>query len=79
MSVRISVINNSVYELITHCWWDNFRDAIANKQIEEEYSRPVNLIINDVLALWNGRDVPYTDLIEFDSEKDLAMFLLKWS
>lgn len=55
-------------EYNTHPAWDNFIAAV-----------PYHQSVNQVLKEWNARNIFNSDYVEFETEKDLTWFLLKWS
>ncbi len=50
-------------------WWRNFADA----------NRGQDKALVDMLHEWNGYDVYGTHDIEFDTEEDFLMFVLRFS
>lgn len=51
-----------------HPWWHNFLEICS-----EDGS------LDDDLAPYNGKDIPSSDYVEFDSEEDFIIFKLKFS
>ena len=57
-----------------HQWWVNFMDFYRYK-----YAIGTNDGISKALAEWQGINVVNTLYIEFPSEEDVTLFLLRWS
>lgn len=57
-----------IYDHKTYSVWNNFTDAL-----------PYHQSVSQALKDWNARNVFNSEYIEFETEKDLTMFLLRWS
>lgn len=67
MKIRFNVRENETI-------WENFLDHFNEKSgIVPEHK------LNSALAIYKAVDLPGTIYIEFEHERDLTMFLLRWS
>lgn len=87
MSYKVSVYTNSSRNHHTS-WWRKFISSNYYRSIEESielgnndslhYSLRMEQVNNIALAPWNASDLIFSNEIEFESEKDYTLFLLKW-
>ena len=58
-------------------WWNNLINHIniSPMRSREEFDK----LLNTELKKFNGRDLPKSEYIEFDTEEDALAFLLKYS
>jgi len=71
MTYKISVYNNRNRDLLMP-WWINFLNSygLLNRGHKN---------IDKPLAKWNGKNILESDYIEFKSEADAIMFLLRFA
>jgi len=69
MTYRISVYQS---DKLLMPWWINFLKTYGLLNRSENP-------INKPLAKWNGKDIPNSHYIEFASEADATLFLLRFS
>lgn len=66
MSYRLSVITSDSRARIP---WDNFRNYCATEELD----------IWSELAKYNAKNIVHTKYVEFETEKDVTAFMLRWS
>ena len=77
MTVRIDTGSNNHSSLRDYKWWENFLNQRGNGW--DNYAE-----LNDELAKYNAifvrhRDLDIPNQVEFSSEEDMLMFLMRWA
>jgi len=73
--IRISVYEDGGASLEFNGWWDNFVDyyeGLGHKMVDND-------IISKLLLEWRAINIEKTEYIDFTSEQDLMLFMLRWS
>lgn len=74
--IRISVYDESQGDVLEFTqWWYNFTEHYE----ELDYDMNANYDITKTLLEWNALNVEQTEFIDFPSEEDATLFLLRWS
>lgn len=71
MTFKLNVTDE---DSIGHSAWHNYTwQELVGKEIEN------NDDLNACLEQWNAKNVPLTPYIEFKSEEDATLFIIRWS
>ena len=73
--------NNYRYNFVADCW-NNFINSLDEKEYyAKDEGQPVIDFLNENLKPWNGviLSKDHKSYIEFASEEDATMFVLRWS
>jgi hypothetical protein len=63
MSYKLSIFEGT--------WWANIKNVLL--------ASDVNTSLTEEIVTYGGRNLSGTEFIEFDTEEQLTLFLLKWS
>ncbi len=57
--------------IFTGTWWFNIKKILLAPDI--------NMSLEEEIMMYGARNLPGTEFIEFDTEEQMTLFLLKWS